>query len=72
MHRREAQRSAAAERGFDRDPRALPQLVAAAGQTGGLGGVGCQLDGFAVRHARPLTAAQSALHIGAGGVASAG
>jgi hypothetical protein len=33
------------------DPRALPQLVAAAGQVGGLGGVARQLDGFVVRRA---------------------
>jgi hypothetical protein len=31
-------------RGFDRDRRALPQLVAAACQGGGLGGVACQLE----------------------------
>ena len=37
--------------GFDRDPRALPQLVAAAGQVSGLGGVARQLDGFVVRRA---------------------
>src|SRR3989442_9869908 len=41
-------------RGFDRDSRALPQLVAAAGQVGGLGG-GCPpLRGFFVRPAGPL------------------
>jgi HSP20 family molecular chaperone IbpA len=37
--------------GFDRDPRALPQLVAAACQVGDLGGVARQLDGFVVRRA---------------------
>jgi hypothetical protein len=31
--------------------RALPQLVAAACQVGGLGGVARQLDGFVVRRA---------------------
>jgi hypothetical protein len=30
-------------------PLVLPQLVAAAGQVGGLGGVAGQLDGFVVR-----------------------
>lgn len=34
--------------GFDRDLWALPQLVAAAGQVGGLGGVARQFDGFVV------------------------
>src|SRR6266496_6810832 len=53
-------------RGFDRDPRALPQLVAAACQVGGLGGVARQLDGFVVRRARLLTAAQPAQQVGAG------
>src|SRR5258706_7673777 len=47
-------------RGFDRDSRALPQLVAAACQVGGLGGVARQLDGFFVRRARLVTAAQPA------------
>src|ERR1035438_10244556 len=45
--------------------RALPQLVAAACQVGGLGGVARQLDGFAVRRARLLTAAQTAQQGGA-------
>ena len=40
--------------------RALAQLVAAACQVGGLGGVARQLDGFVVRRARLLTAAQPA------------
>src|SRR5712691_2789599 len=53
-------------RGFDRDSRALPQLVAAACQVGGLGGVAGQLDGFAVRRTRLLTAAQPAQQVGAG------
>ena len=39
-------------RGFGRDSRALPQLVAAACQVGGLGGVARQFDGFVVRRAR--------------------
>ncbi len=38
-------------RGFDRDLWALSQLVAAAGQVGGLGGVARQLDGFVVGRA---------------------
>jgi hypothetical protein len=38
-------------RGFGRDLRALPQLVAAARQVGGLGGVARQLDGLVVRDA---------------------
>ena len=42
------------------DPHALPQLVAAACQVGDLGGVARQLDGFVVRRARLLTAAQPA------------
>jgi hypothetical protein len=46
--------------GSRRDSRALPQLVAAAYQVGDLGGVACQLDGFVVRRARLLTAAQPA------------
>src|SRR5450755_3620388 len=46
--------------------RALPQLVAAACQVGGLGGVACQLDGFAVGRARLLTAAEPAQQLGAG------
>ena len=45
---------------------ALPQLVAAAGQVGGLGGVARQLDGFVVRRARLLAAAQPAQQVGAG------
>src|SRR5258708_7857620 len=53
-------------RGFDRDARALPQLGAAAGQGGGLGGVARQLDGLVVRRARLLTAAQPAQQVGAG------
>jgi hypothetical protein len=52
--------------GFDRDPRALSQLVAAACQVGGLGGIARQLDGFVVRRARLLTAAQPAQQVGAG------
>src|SRR5215472_12035508 len=48
------------------DTRALPELVAAACQVGGLGGVARQLDGFVVRRARLLTAAQSAQQVGAG------
>ena len=40
--------------------RVLPQLVAAACQVGGLGGVARQLDGSVVRRARVLTAAQPA------------
>src|SRR6266542_6148236 len=52
--------------GFDRDSRPLPQLVAAACQVGGLGGVARQLDGFVVRRARVLTAAQPAQQVGAG------
>ena len=40
--------------------RALPQLVAAACQVGGLGGVARQLDGFVVGRARLLSAAQPA------------
>src|SRR5215472_18924879 len=40
--------------------RALPQLVAAACQVRGLGGVARHLDGFVVRRARLLTAAQPA------------
>ena len=39
-------------------PRALPRLVAAAGQVGGLGGVACQLDGLVVGLARLVTAAE--------------
>ncbi len=38
-------------RGFDRDLWALSQLVAAAGQVGGLGGVARQFDGFVVGRA---------------------
>jgi hypothetical protein len=38
----------------------LPQLVAAACQVDGLGDVARQLDGFVVRRARLLTAAQLA------------
>jgi hypothetical protein len=38
-------------RDFARDRRALPQLVAAACQVGGLGGVARQLDGLVVRRA---------------------
>jgi hypothetical protein len=53
-------------RGFDRDSRALPELVAAACQVGDLGGVARQLDGFVVRRARLLTAAQPAQQVGAG------
>ncbi len=53
-------------RGFDRDSRALPQLVAAACQVGGLGGVARQLDGFVVRRARVLAAAKPAQRVGAG------
>ncbi len=45
---------------------ALPQLVAAACQVGGLGGVARQLDGFVIRRARLLTAAQPAQQVGAG------
>src|SRR5215469_16082707 len=45
---------------------ALPQLVAAASQVGDLGGVARQLDGFVVRSARLLTAAQPAQQVGAG------
>src|SRR5260370_23792410 len=52
--------------GFDRDWRALPQLVAAACQVGDLGGVARQLDGFVVRGARLVTAAQPAQQVGAG------
>ena len=52
--------------GFDRDSRALLQLVAAACQVGGLGGVARQLNGFVVRRARLKTAAQPAQQIGAG------
>ncbi len=48
---------------------ALPQLVAAACQVGDLGGVARHLDGFAVRRARLLAAAQPAQQIGAGRVA---
>ena len=40
--------------------RALSELVAAAGQIGGLGGVARQLDGLVVGRARLLTAAQPA------------
>src|SRR5215467_14451196 len=47
------------------DTRALPELVAAACQEGDLGGVARQLDGFVVRRARLLTAAQSAQQVGA-------
>ena len=46
--------------------RALPELVAAACQVGGLGGVACQFDGFVVRCARLLAAAQPAQQVGAG------
>ena len=53
-------------RGFDRDSRALPELVAAACQVGGLGGVARQFDGLVVRRARLLTAAQPAQQVGAG------
>ena len=52
--------------GFDRDSRALPQLVAAACQVGDLGGVARQLDGFVVRRAGLLTAAQPAQQVGVG------
>ncbi len=45
---------------------ALSQLVAAACQGGGLGGVARQLYGFVARCARLLTAAQSAQQVGAG------
>jgi hypothetical protein len=38
-------------RGVDRELWALPQLVAAACQVGGLGGVACQFDGFVVGRA---------------------
>src|SRR5262249_28461944 len=41
-------------------PRALAQLIAAARQVGGLGGVARQLDGPVVRRTRLLTAAQPA------------
>jgi hypothetical protein len=53
---------------WDRDSRALPQLVAAACQAGGLGGVARQLDGFVVRRARLVAAAQPAQQVGAGRV----
>src|SRR5262249_28452316 len=46
--------------------QALPQLVAAAGQVGGLGGVARQRDGLVVRRARRLTAAPPAPQGGAG------
>jgi hypothetical protein len=46
--------------------RALPELVAAACQVGGLGGVARYLDGFVVRRARLLSAAQPAQQVGAG------
>jgi len=46
--------------------QALSQLVAAACQVGDLGGVARQLDGFVVRRARLLTAAQPAQQVGAG------
>src|SRR5580693_3436578 len=46
--------------------QALPQLGAAACQVGGLGGVACQLDGFVVRRARLVAAAQAAQQVGAG------
>src|SRR5829696_585004 len=46
--------------------RALPQLVAAACQVGGLGSVARQLDGFFVGRAPLLTAAQPAQQVGAG------
>src|SRR5262249_54822965 len=42
---------AALHGGSDRDPRTLPQLVAAAGQVGGVGGVAGQADGFVVGRA---------------------
>ena len=45
--------------------RELPQLVAAACQVGGLGGVARQLDGFVVRSATS-TAAQPAQQVRAG------
>src|SRR6201987_1146905 len=44
--------------------RALPQLVAAACQVGGLGGVARELDGVVVCRARLLTAAQPAQQFG--------
>ena len=47
----------------------LPQLVAAACQVGGFGDVARQLDGFVVRRARLLTAAQPAQQLGAGRMA---
>jgi hypothetical protein len=52
-------------RGFDRIRRALPQLVTAAGQVGGLGGVANEVDGFVVGRARLLAAAQPAQQVGA-------
>src|SRR5262245_62304725 len=45
---------------------ALPELVAAACQIGGLGGVAGQLDGLVVRRARPLAPAQPSEEVGAG------
>src|SRR5438105_15347209 len=48
--------------------RTLSQLVAAARQVGGLGGVARQLDGLVVGRARLLTAAQPAQQVGAGGM----
>ena len=44
--------------------RALPPLVAAACEVGGLGSVARQLDGLVVRRARLLNAAQPAQQIG--------
>src|ERR1022692_714428 len=46
--------------------RALRQLVAAACQVGGLGGVARELNGLVVRRARLLTAAEPTQHVGAG------
>jgi hypothetical protein len=54
--------------GAPEDPLALPQLVAAAGQVGGLGAVARQLDGFVVGRARLVPTAQPAQQVGAGGV----
>jgi acyl-CoA synthetase (AMP-forming)/AMP-acid ligase II len=66
IDKRRLQRLASAT--LDPDLPQLPQLVAAACQVGGLGGVARQLNGFVVRRARLLTAAQPAQQVGAGHV----
>jgi acyl-CoA synthetase (AMP-forming)/AMP-acid ligase II len=68
IDKRRLQRLASAT--LDPDLPQLPQLVAAACQVGGLGGVARQLNGFVVRRARLLTAAQPAQQVGAGHVVS--